>query len=361
MSIPAALIAFLSAPAAPSQDAPPPIAFTVSELPAGPRKGPGFRCEGETTLPDGCRLQINFYFGDIRYGAEIHRGAVLVREGRFSYEAALFPKELYPKGVLPGLYGVQVLFNPGLQGPPFDTLPRRHADRTIQVGSTPEIVRAQNAVRARLAQEVRAVRALSEEVMERLKESEGKPPDPEGWKKRLEDWRRRCLEIELRAQQDPAVRFLGLSGVADGGLEALRNLFLATAYFAAAGQGPQALQGNERLYVESEKLLAALAPRPEDLTRLRGELASEARGILRQALDAADPAAVAAARRRYVETLLLLSRAADAVHHEEILGLAQSGVAFFDALGRDPAEARSLLESLERRLQALIELFRRSP
>jgi hypothetical protein len=354
MFIPAALIAVLSA--AP-QDAPPSIAFTVSELPAGPRKGPGFRCEGETTLPDGCRLQINFYFGDIRYGAEIHRGAVLVREGRFSYEAALFPKELYPKGVLPGIYGVQVLFNPGLQGPPFDTLPRRHADRTIQVGSTPDIVRAQNAVRARLAQEVRAVRALAEEVVERLKASEGKPPDPEGWKKRLEDWRRRCLEIELRAQQDPAVRFLGLSGVADGGLEALRNLLLATASSAAEGQGPHALQGSERLYVESEKLLAALAPRPEDLTRLRAELASEARDVLRQALGAPNPAA---ARRRYVETILLLSRAADPAHHEEILGLAQSGAAFFDALGRDPAEARSLLEPLEQRLQALIELFRRS-
>jgi hypothetical protein len=135
---------------------------------------------------------------------------------------------------------------------------------------------------------------------------------------------------------------------------------LATASSAAEGQGPHALQGSERLYVESEKLLAALAPRPEDLTRLRAELASEARDVLRQALGAPNPAAVAAARRRYVETILLLSRAADPAHHEEILGLAQSGAAFFDALGRDPAEARSLLEPLEQRLQALIELFRRS-
>lgn len=361
MIVTAALF-FLSAapPAAAPQDPPPDLTFTVVEIPAGPRKGPGFRCEGGTTLPDGCQLQVNFYFGDIRYGAEIHRGATRVREGRFSYEASLYPKDLYPNGVLPGVYGVQVLFNPGLQGPPFDALPRRHADRAIQVGSTPDIVRAQNAVRARVAQEVRAVRALAEEIVERLKESEGKPPDPAAWKKRVEDWRRRCLEAELRAQADPAVRFLGLSGVADGGLENLRHILLAVAHCAAQGDAPQTHQGAERLYVESEKLLAELAPRPEDLTRLRGGLASEARDILRQALGASAPAAVAAARRRYVETVLLLGRAADPTCHEDILALARDGAAFFDALGRDPAEARALLGPLERRIEALLERFRRS-
>lgn len=362
MIIPAAVLALSAASAAVvPQEPPPSLSFTVAELPAGPRKGPGLRCDGETTLPDGCQLQIHFYFGEIRYGAEIHRGAVRVRQGRFSYEAPLYPKELYPNGVLPGIYGVQVLFNPGLQGPPFDTLPRRHLDRTIQVGSTADIVRAHNAVRARVAHEVRAIRALGDELVKHLKESEAHPPDPEGWKKRLDDWRRRCLEAELRAQADPAVRFLGLSGVADGGLEDLRHILLSAAQCAARGEGPLSLQGTERLFVESEKLLAALAPRPEDLGRLRGDLASEARDILRQALQASgNPAAVAAARRRWVETVLLLGRAADPAQHEDILSLAQGGAAFFEALGRDPAEARALLGPLERRIEALLELFRRS-
>jgi len=332
----------------PPADAKSKIAFTVKEVPAEGKTGPFFRCEGEADLPDGSRVDVYYYFGAIVYGQEIDRGAVLVKDRKFSRDSTL-----YPKRTLPGVYGVRALFNPGLQPrEEFQTLPRCHTDQVLKIGTDAEIEREQNSVRKRMAEYVEAIRALGDEIAAKQKEAAGKL-DKQGWTRLVDGWRERCLAVEGRAHKDRDFLFLGLMPVADMGLEQMRNILIGVAHCAAAGQALEMKEGLTRLDLSARKFTEMIAVRPDDPKKLRLELAGEARKMLREAAGLEGPA-LSAAQRKFLEAVFRLNPHVPEAHRESVLAIASSARGVFEAIGEKKDNAQELREKLDGQLEALL-------
>jgi hypothetical protein len=347
----AGLIALALAAYAAPQDKPadpPPIRFTVKEVPGDGKTPPAFHCEGEADVPDGSRIDVYYYFGEVQYGGEIHRGVAVVKEGKFSRDSSIFPKR-----TLPGTYGVRVLFNPGLQPrEELQTLPRRSADQVLKVGTDAEIEKEQNAVRKRMAEHIESVRSLGDEIAAKQKESGGKP-DKQTWAKLIDGWRQRCLAVEARAHKDTDFVILGLMPVADMGLEQMRNIMLAVAHCAASGQALEMKEGLTRLDLSARKFTEMVAVRPEDPQKVRLELAGEARRIAREAARQEGPA-LAASRRKFLETVLLLNRHVPDPQREAVLAIAAEAKDLFDAAADRKEGVPALQEKLDARFESLL-------
>ncbi len=326
------------------------IAPELKEIPGDAKKPPTLLCEGTTDLPDGAILKVNLYFGPVIPGEEKTRTLLQVKGGRFSKDFQLFgPRERN----LGGTYSIRVAFDPNLQPPALQSLPPIHADAKLEVGDALAREKEHAALRRQLADEIRAVQAVADDVQAGLAASKGKP-DPKAWAALTEGWKKRLTAIERRAGALPEYGYLGLFHVVDSGLEQLREIVLNIADSAGKGLGGTVLEGRTVLDRTALQLLGELQPAALPPGEARA-LVEDARRILRDAPGLSGEA-LAAARKKYVALTFALDRHVGAAHSELLGALADGGKRLFDALedGKE-ADARPVQAELLEKAGKLIE------
>ncbi len=336
------------------------ITATLREVPGGvPGGRPALLCEGTTTLPERSRVDFWLFFGEPRSSGEIDRNAVEVREGRFSCTFSVYS----PPRNLAGLHSVRVAFDPFLQKPGIPQgIPPVRAEASLRIGTALEAERDRDRWRKTLADEIRTLEELFEEVWNRYhRDKEAGKHDRDGWSRLIRDAEERSHEVLHRTSGVAEYKALNFGDAADVGLEELGDILLHFARFCLAAlnnpghpQTAGALRQTRTTMQRSlQKYHNYIYPQQPDAEALAG-LGEDARKILRDALEA-DEAGRAGARAKFRQIVILLDNRAPATFHEAIIRLAGEAAPFFQALDEDPEKARALREVLDRQIQEILK------
>jgi hypothetical protein len=333
---------------------PPRITATLKDLPAENGRPPAFLAEGTTDLVDGTRLEVFFYVGPVQYGFETLRDATTVKEGKFSKEIAWFRGS--PKN-LAGQYGLRIAYKPLLQ--PRSEYSRRkesHADAVLQIGTPRDFVRDQNAVKERLAADVKKLLAFGQEITAQAEKDQGKP-DRAVWEALSVSLRKRCLDIEREAIQDREYMIHGFREITDSGLEGMRRTLVGIAECAAANDLATMKEGLVRLDGMAQGYLRALSTRPEDPKTQAADLLGQARQVLRGALPYPGLRA-AEERKRFVQLTFKISPILDPEQQLTLRSISGAAADYLDALTERKPEAAELHEKVDRRIAEFLQALK---
>lgn len=331
----------------------PKIEVTLKDVPAADGRPPRFAVEGKADVPSGHELRIYLYFGILDPGTELSGERVAVRNGTFAHDFTLFKTKN-----LAGSWILQTVYDPNLQTAGSGGSEPTKVVTPLRIGTELDAQQDRKFFSERLAAELRAVTALGEEVQAK---SASKPrPEGPAWDPILKDWRTRATAIQRRAlpQHNPEYRVLGISLIADSGLETLIGILNAAAVCAKQGQLGNVDAGLQRLNDTVQKYVGDLAaPRlnePHQIAALLRTL----QDLLRETLaKAAEP--VLPRKRLFIERMQILDLSLPANQHDLVQVIQTQGAAFFNAIADQKPEAKALLEDLDKRIQSLAGLLPR--
>lgn len=324
---------------------------------------PTLICEGETTLPDGARIDLQMYFNEPRLKIEMGKEAVYVRGGKFNAPFSIYT----PPRNLAGLHCVQAVFEPHLQRTGLAGLGRLVTEARLQIGNPEDAQRDRQAWGQKLVGEIEAMAAIVEEegAPRYLRDRAAGKHDPAEWNRFIVEAEERTLQIFRRSIRVPEYKALQFGAACDDGLEEFRDLamhclrsFIRVLNNPDHPHGAAVLrEGRLLLKRNKQRLIWTVFP-PRGDGPLLTRLAEEALQILKGAMEA-DEDGRAGARMKFREAILALDHRAPGTFHEAIIGLSTDAAPFFKALGSDGEKAKTLLEGLERQFRELLEDFQR--
>jgi hypothetical protein len=304
--------------------------------------GPKLVCEGTAEMPNGIVLNIEIFFE--KQPEKITHQQVRVKDGAWSAPFLLFKGR---ERNLPGRYRVRVHYHPAFQPRPLENVDAYFVEATSQIGTAEEIETAHKAVRERLVADLKAFKALADEIQAAFEAAKGKP-EPADWKKRVEGWKKACAEIEDRAALDPDYKALNFGRVTQTGTEYLREKVRALVEFGGAGREADLRLGKEQLEGMIRSIIIEIAPEGST-TADRRQLIGQARGALTSALEAEGPA-FAACKRAFIEAVFRLSLKAEGLAREILQQVNEDGVVYFDTADADREKAKPLYPALDKKL-----------
>lgn len=180
---------------------------------------PAFLCEGQTDLPEGSRLDVRVYFGEIEMGKHLFLQAIEVKDGKFSVALPVFRRQ-----TLKGHFVLHVEFNPYLQDPAIQKklgkqLKNYDAKIPLTVGTEREIEEDRRRVMRQLGAEVDGLRTIVEQVNAEL----ARKPGADSWARSVKAWSEAIHDIENRCHDVPEYKALRIDDISEQSIEDLAH------------------------------------------------------------------------------------------------------------------------------------------
>ena len=322
----------------------PKITATLADSP-----GPKIVCEGTAEVPDGIILNIELYIkGEPE---KLLHTLVRVKDGAFA--ASFEPFKGRERNLL-GEYSVKVHYHGAFQPKPLENVDPFFIEAVARFGTPDEIAAAHKAVRERLVADLKAFKAVVDDVQAAFDASKGKP-EPADWRKKVPVWQKSCSDIEGRCAGDPDYKVLGFSRATQTSTEYLREKVRGLVEYGGNGRGADFQVSREQFDSMLRSILIELAPAGSS-TADRRQLVAQARGALVAALESEGPA-FAGTRRQFTEAVFRLNMRASGLAQEILRQINEDGVAYFEQADADRDAAKKLFPPIDKKLEdALKEL-----